>query len=90
LEELLFTALTKGDKIERNIGSDILFELSKCFSRDVGLDEIRQNYEDHIRFHSQQGKFYYEENGVRTFSDENTFKQTAIVSKIAECFVETK
>lgn len=86
---LIFTATTKGERsLDKGVVTDLLNELSKCLPGANTIRDLLSDYEQHLQFHSQQGKFYYDTNGRQIFSDNTQYKSQVIDAKITQLQID--
>jgi hypothetical protein len=77
-------ATTEGDKtLEKAVVVNLLKELRDALGDNNSLDELAADYDAHLKFHTQQGTYYYESPGhVRTYSNQPEFVQQYVDAKI--------
>jgi DNA helicase HerA-like ATPase len=88
---LILSVTTKDDSnIERGIVTTFLAELRDCLGNaGVGMGTLCDDYRDHLRFHSTQAKYYYQDGSLRIFSDADNFKRDVVESKMGQLGILT-
>jgi len=80
--DLIFAATTKDDRtLERNTVINLLNDLNDCFNSNGTVADLRDDYRRNLQFHSQQGKYYYQDGPTRIFNDQGNFRAVAIDAK---------
>lgn len=61
-----------GTTVDRQLPINLLEEIQACLNETAPgvLEDVIESFRTHLQFHSQQGKFYWHENGVPTYADE--------------------
>ncbi|MEK7570887.1 MAG: ATP-binding protein [Patescibacteria group bacterium] len=81
--QMIYEATTESDRnVEKTIIFNLLKELIDCLGGNATITTLLEDYNEHLKFHSGVNKYYYQENGIKTFSDQATFRTDFIDSKI--------
>jgi uncharacterized protein len=67
--------------VERNAAVNFLKELDIALGGNESLEALISDYEEHLRFHSGQAKYYYQADGGRVFSDDPNFVGNYVEAK---------
>lgn len=71
---MVLDATTSGDRtMDKSVVVNLLKEVSDSIGTNESLERIRTTFEEHLKFHSVQNKFYFELEGHRTYADEARF-----------------
>lgn len=82
--DLIFSATTKDDRtLERNTVINFLNDLKECLNDNESIRVLRDDYRRSLQFHSQQGKYYYQDGQTRIFNDQPNFRTQVIDAKTA-------
>jgi hypothetical protein len=74
LKGMVLDATTSGDRtMDKSVVVNLLKEVSDSIGTNESLERIRTTFEEHLKFHSVQNKFYFELEGHRTYADEARF-----------------
>jgi len=79
IKGILSSLITK--KLEKSEILQFLRESENTLKKNTSFKELIFDYEEHLKWHSSQVKFYYE-NGYKIYEDANNFKSDVIDAKI--------
>jgi uncharacterized protein len=86
---LIFTATTKGDRyLEKGIVTDLLTEVNRCLHENQTVRTLLTDYENHLQYHSGQGKFFYQSNPI-VYSDNANYKAQIVDAKVNQLQIDT-
>lgn len=81
--DMIFSATFEGDRtIERTVVINMLTEIRNCLGNNATINTLLNDYQLHLKYHSVQNKFYYEDGGARIFSNEVNYRTQCIDNKI--------
>ena len=84
IDQMIFEATTESDRnVEKTVVFNLLKELRDCLNGNQSVGALLDDYNAHLKFHGNQNKYYYQENGIKTFSDGPSFRETFIDTKVA-------
>lgn len=82
ISDLIFSATTKDDKtLDKSIVLNFLTDLKGGLNNNASIATLLNDYRANLQFHTQQGKYYYQNRAVRIFSDNANFRAEAIDAK---------
>ena len=83
IDQILFDAVTSVDRnVERMVVINFLKELDDALGGNQSLKNLFNDYTAHLKYHSNQNKFYYQSGGQTTYADQDVFRQVAITGKV--------
>lgn len=89
IAETLREATLAVDKtVERGAPGNFLKELSDALGGNESLENLADHYEQHLKFHSQQGKYFYQVDNERIFSDDGRFAGEAIDNRVEDLDID--
>jgi DNA helicase HerA-like ATPase len=75
LTRLLLAVTTANDKnLEKGLVMNLLEDVGDCLDQNPSLRSLAADCQEHLNFHSQQKKYFYQQGVNRVFSDEGSFK----------------
>lgn len=84
LASIVYDATHSNDKnIESDIVVKLLAEIAKCFGGNDSINELIQDYREHLHYNSTNRDWYYGESPNRIFSNLPTFEEEVINTKFA-------
>jgi len=76
LRSMVVDATTSDDKtLDRSVVLNLLKEASDAIGENESLDALRVDFEGHLKFHSGVSRFYYENHGQQTYSNNAHFRE---------------
>lgn len=89
IAHMIFSATTEGDRdLEKGVVINFLTELKNCLNNNAGLVGLLADYKSHLQFHSGQHKYYYQNGGATTYSDNANFKTDVIDAKVSPITID--
>ncbi len=83
IAEMLLSIATKDDRnLEKGIVTNFLNELKDCLADNASLGTLSDDYRDHLQFHSNAGRYYYQNGAQDIFSNNASFKVDVVESKV--------
>ncbi|MEK9138471.1 MAG: ATP-binding protein [Bacteroidota bacterium] len=87
---LITEALTKGERdLDRAVVLSMLKELNACLAN-PGLENLRNDYRVHLKFHTRDWKFYYEDASVKHWPTDNDFRSLVVDAKTGPITISTE
>jgi hypothetical protein len=84
LARIVFDATHSNDKnVESDIVVKLLAEVAKCFGGNASLDNLIQDYREHLHYNSTNRDWYYGEGGNRVFGNLPEFETNVINARFA-------
>ncbi|MHB8256612.1 MAG: ATP-binding protein [Acidiferrobacterales bacterium] len=88
--QMIYEATTESDRnVEKTVVFNLLKELRDCLGGNQSIGDLFNDYNAHLKFHSNQSKYYYQDNaGNKTFSDALNFRTNFIEHKVAQIVID--
>jgi hypothetical protein len=88
ITEMLLSVTTKDDKnFEKGLVTSFLTDLKDCLDNNESLGALSDDYRDHLQFHSQAGRYYYQDGDNAIYSNNPNFKADIVESKTAQLVI---
>jgi len=87
---MVLSATTEGDRtLEKAVVTNFLSEVRNAIHDNVNLGALIEDFKAHLKFHNQQGTFYYQSGGLTTYSNQPAFKDNIVDPKVAALHINT-
>ena len=79
---MILAATTRDDRnVDKGVVLNLLSELNNCLGGNESVTALLSDYRDNLQWHSQAGRFYYQQGADRIFSNEDRFRPSVVENK---------
>ena len=83
INQIIFEAVTAADNpLERAAVTNFLKELKDALSGNQSVGQLLDDYNAHLKFHTNQNSFYYQVGQHFIYSNQNNFRDDVITAKV--------